>query len=360
MLEKLFKYSSKGQAQQWEIVVEGDFFYTVEGLVGGKLTKSDPTICIRKNIGKANETSANQQALIEAKARWQKKLDKGYNLELTYKKKFFEPMLAHEYSSYEKLLFTVPTYVQPKLDGIRCIKDVDLSSRNGKPIVSCPHLEGVGPMLDGELYNHDLKGDFNKIISLTRKSKPEPVDLKESEEIVQYWVYDYPDQVGVFSKRYLALQAELAKDKYNPKKFIPVPTYPIRNMEELQDFHARFIGEGYEGTIIRLDLGDYENKRSKQLLKYKDFMDAEFEIVDVTPGLGNRSQCAGRLVCKVRNVEGDETTFGCSMTGNLAFMKKVLDEKDKVIGKQATVKFFSFTPDGIPRFPVLKHIHDYE
>jgi len=356
MLETLYKYSSKGQAQQWEIVVIGDSYHTIEGIVGGKLTTSDPTVCVGKNLGKANETTPEQQAIAEAAARWQKKLDKGYNQELTHDKKFFEPMLAHEYSQYKDLLFTVPTYAQPKLDGIRAVKKNKLDSRNGKPIVSCPHLEGDGPTLDGELYNHELKADFNKIVSLVRKTKPEKEDLKESEGIVQYWVYDYPDHVGVFSARYLALQAELAKDKYSPSKFVTVPTYPINSIEELHDIHARFIGDGYEGTIIRLDLGEYENKRSKQLLKYKDFMDAEFRIVDVTPGLGNRSKCAGRLVCELE----DGRTFGCSMTGNLAFMRKVLEDREIVIGKQVTVKFFQMTPDGVPRFPVLKHIHDYE
>lgn len=354
MLPILYKYTSKGQAQQWEIKVYADSFYTIEGIVGGKLTTSDPTICTGKNIGKANETTAEEQAILEAKSRWQKKLDKGYNEELTTDKKFFEPMLAFEFSKYEDLLFTVPTYVQPKLDGMRSIKDGKLTSRNGKEIVSCPHLEGDGPKLDGELYNHELKDDFNKIMSLVKKTKPTPEDLLESKEKVQYWVYDFPDHVGPFSQRYMALQLELSKPEYSDA-FTVVPTFRVETMDQVIELHAGFIEQGFEGSIIRMDLGNYENKRSKQLLKYKDFMDAEFEIVDVTPGLGNRSQVAGRLICKI-----NDTTFGCSMTGNLEFMKKVLDEKDKVIGKQVTVKFFNYTPDGIPRFPVLKHIHDYE
>lgn len=356
MLPILYKYSSKGQAQQWEIKVYADCFYTIEGLVGGKLTTSDPTVCLGKNLGKANETTPSQQALAEAWARWQKKLDKGYNKELTHEKKFFEPMLAHEYSKYKDLLFTVPTYVQPKLDGVRAVTGyLTLTSRNGKPIVSCPHLFTEGPILDGELYASKLSGDFNKIISLTRKSKPTLEDLQESKDTIQYWIYDFPEHEGVFSQRYEALQIELAKPEYSDA-FIVVPTYRIESQEQLVELHGRFIEEGYEGTIIRLDLEEYENKRSKQLLKYKDFMDAEFKIVDVTPGLGNRAKCAGRLVCELE----DGRTFGCSMTGTLAFMKKVLDDRESVIGKMATVKYFQLTPDGVPRFPTLKHIHDYE
>ena len=130
---------------------------------------------------------------------------------------------------------------------------------------------------------------------------------------------------------------------------------PPRSMEEINKYHTQFLEEGFEGTIVRMNLGPYENKRSKQLLKYKNFQDAEFLILDVTPGLGNRSECAGRLVCQI----GDKT-FGCSMTGTVEFMKEVLDNKDQVIGKYATVKYFEMTPDGVPRFPTLKTIINYE
>jgi len=361
MLPILYKYTSKGQAQQWEIKVYADSFYTIEGIVGGKLTTSDPTVCTGKNIGKANETTPEQQAIIEATARWQKKLDKGYGEELTTDKKFFEPMLAFEFSKYEDLLFTVPTYVQPKLDGVRCVRQGSkLSSRNGKPIVSCPHLERFGPTLDGELYNHALKEDFNKIISLTRKSKPTMEDLIESETMVEYWIYDFPDHVGPFSQRYMALQLELSKPEYSDA-FTVVPTFRVETMDQVIELHAGFIEQGFEGSIIRMDLGNYENKRSKQLLKYKDFMDAEFEIFDVKPGLGNRSDCAATLSIVVYETS-PTTGVGCSvtMTGTQDFMRRVLRDKEQIIGKKCTAKFFGYTKDGSLRFPTLKHIHDYE
>lgn len=163
----LYKYTNTGSIQQWQIIVQGNTFYTIEGIKNGKFTQSKPTICEGKNIGKVNETTPEQQALAEAQSKWQKKVDKGYSEVLTKEKKFFEPMLAFEREKYEKLLFTVPTYVQPKLDGVRAIlKDGKLTSRNGKQIVSCPHLEIPNWFLDGELYSHKLKEDFNKIISL--------------------------------------------------------------------------------------------------------------------------------------------------------------------------------------------------
>ena len=348
-LPTLYKYTELGQVQEWTIYVEGDSFYTIEGI--NTLSESKPTVCQGKNIGKSNETTPEQQAELEAKSKWQKKKDKGYNEVLTNEEKFFEPMLAHERSKYEKLLFTVPTYVQPKLDGVRCIlKDGKLMSRNGKQIVSCPHLEFPNWFLDGELYSHSLKEDFNKIISLTRKSKSTQEDLDESAKIVEYWVYDLPSSPTVFSTRWKQLT-----ERFFPSCFKFVPTYQVHSLKEIEQYHEKFLEQGFEGTMIRLDLGPYENKRSKQLLKYKNFQDDEFLILDVEEGLGNRSGMAGKLICKI----GD-STFGCSMTGTQEFMTQVLKDKDKVIGLEATVKFFQLTPDGIPRFPTLKNIIGYE
>ena len=349
---KLFKYTTKGQTQSWQIFTSGNLYWTEEGI--NTLTKSEPTVCTGKNIGRSNETTAVQQAILEATSKHQKKLDKGYNEVLTKDKKFFEPMLAFELKQYEKLLFTVPTFVQPKLDGVRCILNAgELTTRAGKPIVSCPHLAKEYYLLDGELYNHELKEDFNKIISLVRKTKPTKEDIEESKQMIQYWIYDYPfHNNDVFSKRYKILQSMFPMF---PSNFKLVPAYPVYSREDIEKYHIQFLEQGYEGTMIRTDLGGYENKRSKQLLKYKNFQDAEFLILDVTPGLGNRSECAGRLVCQI----GDKT-FGCSMTGTVEFMKEVLDNKSQVIGKYATVKYFEMTPDGVPRFPTLKNINNYE
>lgn len=111
----LYKNTTLGQLQSWQIIVEGNTYYTIEGI--NQLSQSKPTVCVGKNIGKANETTPEQQALLEARSLFKKKLDKGYSEGQPEVSKFFEPMLAFEREKYEKLLFTVPTYVQPKLDG---------------------------------------------------------------------------------------------------------------------------------------------------------------------------------------------------------------------------------------------------
>jgi len=354
MLPKLYKYTVKNQVQSWQIFVKDNYYWTEEGIHA--LSVSDPTYCIGKNIGKANETSPNQQAELEAAAKWQKKLDQGYNEVLTHEKKFFEPMLAKELKDCQKLLFTVPTFIQPKLDGVRCIlKDGQLKTRKGKDIVSCDHLAKGYYTLDGELYNHDLKHDFNKIISLTRKTKPTIEDRIEATDLVEYWIYDFPAINDKFSVRYEILKNHFDRGEFY-NKFKLVPTYQIQNMEELQKYHEDFIAQGYEGSIIRLDLGAYENKRSKQLLKYKDWQDAEWTIIDVLEGTGNRAGCANMLVIRLDSGVICKPT----MTGTEEFMRKVWRDRQNVIGKEATIKYFGYTEDGSLRFPTVKCIIDYE
>lgn len=347
-LPKLYKYSTTGKAQQWEIVISGNTFYTIEGQVGGKLTTSLPTVCKGKNIGKANETTDEQQALLEAKAKWQKKVDKGYSEVISTEKKFFEPMLAYNLEDYKKLLFTVPTFISRKLDGLRVInKNNTLTSRNGKVFLSCPHLHQDDITLDGELFNPKFNENFNEIVSLCRKTKPSDQDIIDSKNNIQMWIYDLPDIKGNFSVRYEKLKDWFKKNK-NPS-FKLVESYKVKSFEEIEKYHTIFIEEGYEGSIIRLDLGDYESKRSKQLLKYKNWKDDEFEIIDAEEGEGGRVGTIGKFWVKLPNNNKCKT----NVKGNFEYLKEIWKNKDFYIGKKATVKYFGYTPDGALRFPYV-------
>ena len=190
----------------------------------GKIVINKPTITTPKNEGRANATTATEQAIIEAKAKYTKQLDKGYveNIEDVHKITLYNPMLAQKFEDRVDGL-SFPLYTQPKLDGVRCIvymQDGELvaKSRQGKPIDTVVHiLEELKPffeqspnaVLDGELYNHDYKNDFNKIISLVRKMKPVrsekdtdktfakkqekfAIALEEAKSKIQYWIYDVP------------------------------------------------------------------------------------------------------------------------------------------------------------------------
>lgn len=355
---KLYKYTTTGQVQEWQIFSENGQYWTVEGLKGGKLTESLPTVCEGKNLGRANETDPYEQAEKEAQAKWQKKVDSGYNEILTMEKKFFELMLAHELDKYKKLLFTVRTFIQPKLDGLRADnQENELMSRNGKPYLACPHLYQDKGHLDGELYNHEYRDDFNKIVSLCKKQKPSKEELEESRQKVQFWVYDFPDHDGVFSERYKALKnflIEWAPDLVGVKL---VPTYEVKSMEDIDHYHSLFMQQGYEGSIIRLDLGPYENKRSKQLLKYKNFIDEEFIITGYEEGTGGRTGTIGFFT--LQHDKNPEQTFKSNVKGNFDYLAEVWKDRESYIGATATVKYFNRTPkqsDGtgdVPRFPYI-------
>lgn len=353
----LYKRTVTGQIQQWRIIAQDNFYYTVEGIKDGALTVSASTECFTKNKGKKNEILADEQAVKEATAKYNKKLKEGYVEDISKidEVTFFKPMLAQKYEDYTKLLFTVPTYIQPKLDGVRCyLNNKTLTTREGNRIMSCPHLEVSLQGIDGELYSHSLKDDFNKIISLVKKTKPTDEDIKEAAEKIEFWVYDYPAHDGVFVERYAAL-VELI-NKHTDVSFRLVPTYKVDSIEEINVYHESFIKQGFEGSMIRLDLKPYENKRSTQLLKKKDWLDDEFEILDIIEGKGNRKYTAGNLVVQLP----DNKVCDVSMTGTHQFMHKVLKDKDKLIGKKATVKYFGYTPAGKLRFPTFVAIRDYE
>jgi ATP-dependent DNA ligase len=347
----IYKYTATGQAQQWQIFVDGDSFYTEEGIVGGVITRSKPTKCLPKNVGKLNATTPAQQAIAEARAKHQKKLDKHYNEVLTEERSFYEPMLAHSVKDYSNLLFTVRTFIQPKYDGVRAIsRNGELTSRGGKYWVACPHLLQNDVVLDGELYNHKFKDDFDSLISLFRKQKPKPEDIEKSAELGEMWVYDFPGHPGVFSERYAALEDWYNNANTNPMIKL-VPTHEIKNQEELEYWHNEFYDAGYEGSIVRLDLFPYEHKRSKQVLKYKVFVDEEFEVVDIIEGIGNKVGLTGKVMLKLP----DGRTFKSNMIGTHAYSADILANKHEYIGKMATVKFQNYTPKGLPRCPEVKH-----
>ena len=210
----LYKRDKKGKVRAWTIEHDAVSYWTISGIYpDGKMTKTAPTFVEQKNVGKANETSLEQQVLNEVASKIQYQIDQGFTYDIPTEEKRFEVSLANKYQDrIEKNKLEFPYIVEPKLDGVRCyIKMVDgdirMFSRKHKEFVACPHIatnEFVqkffemypDAILDGELYNHELKDDFNKIVSLVKKSKPKSEDLEESAKLVQYHCFDsyYPSE----------------------------------------------------------------------------------------------------------------------------------------------------------------------
>ena len=361
-LPKLYKRDSKGKTRVWEVEVgysNDDYagIRTVAGLDNGKKVTSEWNLSEAKNVGKSNSTTAYTQAQAEAKALWDKRIEKEYFVDIgmidSYDK--FDPMLAGDYTKVK----VKPTsgYSQPKLDGIRCIANSKgLWTRTGKPITSCPHIwEEVRDLLeanpnltlDGELYNHELKQDFNKIVSLVRKTKFTDADLEESQRLVQYHVYDIHCSVNpdvIFSIRNLEAHENITS--FLEEYIHIVPTTFYNNQDELDELYSAYTADGYEGQMVRLD-EKYENKRSKYLLKRKEFITEEFEVVSMEEGQGNWSGHTKRFILRL----ADGREVGAGVRGNQDQLSKLWESQETP--NWATLRYFDLTPDGIPRFPVV-------
>ena len=359
-LQKLYSRRSDGGLQQWVMEVEGSQYRVTSGKVGGKQAVNAWTVAVPKNAGRANETTPEQQAKLEAQAVWDRKHSEGYRpteAELSTVT-LFEPMLAHKYKDYPEIMF--PVYVQPKLDGIRMIGKPDgLYTRKGKPHLNMEHVakdlakvfKGHSMIVtDGEAYADKLSNDFNQIVHLVKQQKPTAQDKADSAAVVKYHVYDcflkdHPEYT--FSARQQEIRLALA----DCPTVQLVATYLVTCQEELDAKHAEFAAAGYEGTMIRQDT-PYENKRTKALLKHKEFIDAEYTIAGVEEGIGNRAGGAGAIVLDKVGKAG--------IRGNLAFFTRLWQERKDLIGKQATIRYQGITPDGKLRFPVCVAIRDYD
>ena len=337
----LYKKDSKDKIRFVEIYPEGDKVVQKHGILDGAVVYNESK-CIGKNIGKSNETTPERQAELEAQSKLLKKLDEGYykTIDEANNETVVLPMLAKDFKEeIHKVVY--PVYVQPKYDGMRCLKQKNiLKSRKNKEIDTMPHIMDtfahLNEVLDGELYAHGLS--FQENMKLIKKYTP-----NESEK-VKYIVYDLVDTSLVFEDRYKLLKSIIEN---NESEHIELsPTYIVNNTDELNEIHSKFLSEGYEGTIVRIPYGKYEiNKRSSTLLKYKDFKDIACEIIDVIPS--EKRPTHGIFVCEHNGV-----TFGCGMKFPHKFREEVLINKEYYIGKTAEIRFFEYTEDGIPRFPV--------
>lgn len=365
----LYKKTAKNKIQTWSVEVQGNAITTTFGQLNGKLQVLSETISEGKNLGKVNETTPEQQAESEAQSRFEKQLKKGYvsDLEAAEKGEIdsiieggVAPMLAPnkvlgtDENLKKKIKF--PAFVQPKLDGMRCLAVVkdgtcSLWTRTRKQIHSLPHIEkaienlGVDDIIfDGELYNHEYHDKFSTLISHIRKDDPTP-----EAEVIQYHIYDIVDNAP-FSQRNWRLYDIM---RVNEKYLFQLSTVLVGDFDEIEDYAAKFIADNYEGAMVRNDTPYESGKRSSNLQKVKKFDETEFEIVGVNNGRGKYSNCAV-FTCKC-----GEGTFDCLAPGSVEEKESWL--KSDVVGKMLTVKHFGYTDtNNQPRFPIAKAVRDYE
>jgi DNA ligase-1 len=358
----LYSKSKTGKTRIWKIRVESfedySMILTCFGEVAGKQLTSKSRIDSGKNIGKANETTHYTQALSEAKSKWENKCKTGFtetenvqNVHNTYGTSV-SPMLANVYQKHKaKVVF--PCYAQPKLDGYRVIYNPitdKFTSRTGKEYTvlnnSKIHNEvkklNTKHILDGELYKHGMI--FEKYGILRKKSidKEDTILL----DTMEYHVYDIIDQTLSFSRRCSILDGVKGGESV-----IIVKTSIVLNEKELDTVHTTNVYQGYEGTMIRNGGGRYTcGYRSYDLLKYKNFQDAEFEIV----GRSSEMDQSGNnepLVVWVCKCPDSSETFEVQPKDSIVDRKKMYVNYKQYVNKMITVQFFGYTNLGIPRFP---------
>jgi DNA ligase-1 len=314
-----------------------------EGTSISKITQSAYVTIQGKNIGRSNETTPEQQAIQEINSTFKTNKDKGYyEIGETNDKSFVLPMLA--YPLGDKIhTIEFPLTVQPKFDGIRCLTDGEnMWSRRGKQFDNkiVAHLNSVACndfIVDGELIlpeGYPLQDTVSAAKKFRDNLSPK----------LLYRIYDIVAPDLCYTERY-EICKKIVEDTNNPQVIL-APSHVVETQEEIYPLHEKFVGEGWEGTMIRLHGHGYKiNQRTNQLLKLKDFLEEEFKVVDVIDGKG-KFVGAGIFLCETP--EGK--IFETSPIGTMEYRRELFQNRDSIIGTYWTVRFQAYTKDKIPQF----------
>ena len=385
----LYKLGARGQVLQFEVQVSvfGDdqsaILITTKGQYGGAMQRDEKIFNEGKNLGRANETTPSGQAKNEAEGIINKLLDKGYKelaavlmqpaypqiLEWLHEQGKgtdasgnLKPMLAQK----DPRKITFPCFAQRKYDGVRCftfIKDGEATmfSRNGKESKYLGHIKrdlknwfaDFDVIVDGELYSHQMT--FQKIISAVKREQAANKDI----ELRIYDLIPLSNLKMVQAERMqLLIDQRLQLRKANPDvSFEFVKTWVIEDKGEMQDKFAMFLAQGYEGLMARLPQYYYEfGVRSHGLIKVKEYDEDEFTIIGVDEATGRDEGTAVFIMQE----KGTGIIFRARPMGDRELRADYYNNKEQYIGKIGTVKYQGKSEDGIPRFPVMKGLRDYE
>jgi len=286
-----------------------------------------------------------------------------------------KPMLAYPVSA-KPIDYSKPTFIQPKLDGVRCViqyepnvasvasdyePEVVAYSRTGKEWKNIEHiLEQLKPffkkypnvILDGELYNHDLRDDFEKIISLVRKQKPTDEDRLEASKLTQFHCYDIIDEQLPFDQRieFVSSALMLLGDSIHT-----VDTDWVDSEIEAKVRHQTNLNYGYEGSIVRTN-DTYQCKRSHNLRKFKDFHDAEATLTGWVEGKGKRVGTIGKFTA----IDSEGNEFGMPVMDKFKYLQDNFEQMKGWVGCVATFTYFERTKANSYRHPLFKCIRNYE
>lgn len=349
-MQTLYGKDSKGGFKIWTVEAIGDEVHVSHGKLDGKM-QLKVTKCVPKNVGRANETTPETQAQLEAESKYKKQIDKLYRptIEELSTVGGSLPMLAHDYTKVGHRM-CYPCYVSAKLDGVRamafvCVSgSVSMTSRGGKQYDIPDHISeqlralssvsGV-ELFDGELYKHGLS--LQNIVSAVKS-----VDNSDRNDL-EYWVFDIPSDKP-WKDRYEDLMTchnKAVEMGLESIKF--VLNALVENEADGRLIMNHYLERGFEGMMLRNPEGVYRfNHRSPDLMKWKDFYDLEAKVIEVSRDKLDE----GVLECELR----DGKRFECKMRGKHVY--RAYASMRTLIGAWITVRYQQFTDDGIPQFPV--------
>lgn len=357
----LYTRDTIGNIRIWYMEQQDNKYRAVSGLQDGEKVTSEWTLTSAKNEGKKNATSASEQATKEIEAKYKKQRKTGYFEDVSDvdKTQYVEPMLAKLYKDYadEISLDEGHWLLQCKFNGMRCIATKDgLFTRKGEKYVSVPHIENAlkpffekhpEAILDGELFNNELRQQLNEISKLIRKTVHiTPEDLEKSKNLVHYYIYDgYGfglDKKHSYHERKQWIDSNVIGKYTHVAK---VEDFHIKSQEDLDFHYQSLVDAGQEGAILRNKKMEYEHKRSKNLLKVKPEDDDEAKIVDIKEGTGNWSG-TGKIISLDWNGKTFDATFKGTYEQGVDFWKN----KNQWIGKTVTFLYNGLTGKGTPNF----------
>ena len=203
-------------------------------------------------------------------------------------------------------------------------------------------------MLDGEIYVHGMS--LQEISGIAR--------LKEYDEDrcakLEFHCYDLAVDDVDFQHRLEML--DRMRDYFIDCKHIKVlEHYEVHGYDEAKAYHDLWVGQGYEGAILRDPTKDYGfGKRDIRMIKLKEFKDEEFDIIGYELGLRGSEDMVFKLKTK------DNIEFEAKPIGDRALKERYVNDMSNIIGKKGTVKYFYMTEDGRPFLPVFKCVRNYE
>jgi DNA ligase-1 len=382
--DTLYGTEKNGKIKVWNASVQenadGTATATIEyGQIDGKKQTTVRDYTEGKNIGRKNETTPYTQSIQETQRKWTDKKEKeGYTTDMPLDDKkeatgtVIFPMLAGKYepqtAKKKRTDIQYPCFVQPKLDGLRCItyinttgKAVVAQSRTGGLFDSVAHITNVllpifkahpRVVLDGELYTKDIS--FETLAGIIKKKKITDAD-RDVLKHVKYHIYDMihldkPDMPYIERHQFIC---KVVQAHSSPFLEI-VRTDKVKSVDEFKEKFGEFVANEYEGIMLRnIDSVYQQGFRSNDLQKYKEFQEEEYPIVGFDQGDGRDK---GTVIWKCQTKEG--RAFSVRPRGTHEHRQDLFKNGESFVGKQLTVIFQELSELNVPRFPVGKAVRD--